>query len=71
MMRWLKRWFTDAPEAPRLQVFKGVDAQWRYRTRAANGEIENTSEAYDSRWNACRAAKNLLDHPAKTMEILE
>jgi uncharacterized protein YegP (UPF0339 family) len=38
------------------EVFKDKDGKWRWRLKAANGEIVAQSEAYDSEWNAKRGS---------------
>lgn len=46
-----------------VQIYrgKGFTSRWRYRVVAANGEIVDASQAYYSKWNAKRAARN--NHP--------
>lgn len=39
----------------KVELFEGKDG-WRWRKRASNGEIVSTSEAFDSKYNANRAA---------------
>jgi uncharacterized protein YegP (UPF0339 family) len=42
----------------KLQVFKGHGIEWYVRSVGGNGETMMTSEGYDSKGNAERAAQN-------------
>lgn len=40
-----------------VEVFRGKDQQWYFRTRAANGRIGDVSEGYTRRRDAVRGAR--------------
>lgn len=41
-----------------IEIFKGKGVQpWRFRVKAANGEVVASSEGYLTKWNAKRAAR--------------
>ena len=43
--------------ADRLEIYLDeTEDGWRWRRRAANGEIISSGESHDRRWNAVRAA---------------
>lgn len=52
-------WFRRPPYS--VEPFQDSDKAWRWRIRAANGEILATSEAYSSRQAAFNTAQNLVD----------
>ena len=41
----------------KIEVFRDRSKHWRYRIKAANGEITEQSQAYSTKGNAVRAAK--------------
>jgi len=47
----------SSPYPTRVEVYQGPRATWRWRARAANGEIIATGEGYVSKWNAKRGAR--------------
>lgn len=46
------------PKPHTVTPFHGLDGAWRWHERGANGEITCTSEAFDSKSNAERAARD-------------
>ena len=45
----------------RVQVYRDLHGEWRWRLVAPNGAIiADSSESYVSRWNAYRAARRFL-----------
>jgi len=55
--------------ATRAQVFRRGE-EWRFRIKAANGEIIATGEAYTDKRNAVAAAEGLLA-PGGDLEVQE
>jgi uncharacterized protein YegP (UPF0339 family) len=55
---------TPAPKrAWRISIFQDDAGQWRWRMKAANGEITATGEAHPTRGNAKRAALRMIEAP--------
>ena len=46
-----------AKSVGKVEVFRGKDQQWYFRTRAANGRIGDVSEGYTRRRDAVRGAR--------------
>jgi uncharacterized protein YegP (UPF0339 family) len=45
----------------RIEVYKDLKGEWRWRIKARNGEIiADSAEGYTRRWSAWRAARRLM-----------
>lgn len=56
MTGWLKRFLGGKPAA-KFEVFRGGDAKFYFRLKAANGEIVCASEGYHNEHGAQRGAQ--------------
>lgn len=44
------------------EIYQDAAGEWRWRRKAANGEIiADSSEGYNSKWNAERAAQRVFE----------
>lgn len=51
-----------------VELFEDAAGAWRWRERAANGQVISTSgESFTRRWSARRAAKNA--HPGVEIRV--
>lgn len=48
--------------APRFEIFKDIDDEFRFRLRAANGEIVMQSQSYTSESDARRGVGDLISN---------
>ena len=53
-----------------VELYRDVGRHWRYRVRAANGEVTEASEAYYSRSNALRAANAVAMRGGMVVKVL-
>ena len=55
-----------AAKRPKIKPYEGEDGQWYWRLIAKNGQtVMIGGQGFDSRWNAKRAAKRIIDIAAE------
>lgn len=54
---------------PKIEVYQGLDAKWRLRLRAVNGQLILGPDPYDNKGNAIRAANDFSEQLGLDFEV--